>query len=562
MLQNEIDFRTFVEMAAGFQPMDWQCRLACGPVVDSSSPEALLTGSECTSRLVDIPTGFGKTAGAVFAWFWNRVVLRNPRWPRRLVYCLPMRTLVEQVERDVLLWVLRLGLSATNRDTPERANVDDRIAGLSADDVKWVRTPLQDHTGQIPIEAFLVHRLPRPSQLLLTWLAEHSPIVLMGGEDLDERRRQWDLHPEKPAIIIGTQDMLLSRALNRGYGMSRYRWPMHFGLLNTDCLWILDEVQLMSSGLTTSLQLQAWREHLPLRCSTRGAQGGNNRAAPLPTYSWWMSATSAEHWLKKSVAMHSHVETLWKERLTLDRQKESQDLFAVPKTLRRSCLSLRTPAGGQDHSVWAEYGNAFAIHLANPRNRIGKRQASHAADSEDLLTLVVCNTVERAVAVYRALKALKENTSQDTLFDDDHLLLLHSRFRGRERANWAEKIRAFEKGEGRHAGPRVIVATQVVEAGVDLSASVLYTELCPLASLIQRLGRCARRAGEAGLAFWIDFDAFAQASEEISANQDAAARPYETEEIKAARDLLINAENRALDVLARDAAGRAESFHG
>jgi hypothetical protein len=48
--------------------------------------------------------------------------------------------------------------------------------------------------------------------------------------------------------------MLLSRALNRGYGMSRYRWPMHFGLLNNDCLWVMDEVQLMGSGLTTSLQ--------------------------------------------------------------------------------------------------------------------------------------------------------------------------------------------------------------------------------------------------------------------------------------------------------------------
>ena len=55
----------------------------------------------------------------------------------------------------------------------------------------------------------------------------------MGGEDSGE----WDIHPEREAILIGTQDMLLSRALNRGYGMSRYRWPMHFGLLNNDALW-------------------------------------------------------------------------------------------------------------------------------------------------------------------------------------------------------------------------------------------------------------------------------------------------------------------------------------
>ena len=84
----------------------------------------------------------------------------------------------------------------------------------------------------------------------LAEIAAHSPIVLMGGKDAID----WDLYPERSAILIGTQDMLLSRALNRGYGMSRYRWPMHFGLLNNDCLWVMDEVQLMGSGLTTSLQ--------------------------------------------------------------------------------------------------------------------------------------------------------------------------------------------------------------------------------------------------------------------------------------------------------------------
>jgi hypothetical protein len=54
--------------------------------------------------------------------------------------------------------------------------------------------------------------------------------------------------------------MLLSRALNRGYGMSRYRWPMHFGLLNNDCLWVFDEIQLMGSGLATPAQLEAFRK--------------------------------------------------------------------------------------------------------------------------------------------------------------------------------------------------------------------------------------------------------------------------------------------------------------
>ncbi len=96
----------------------------------------------------------------------------------------------------------------------------------------------------------------------------------MGGA-VDE---SWEGHPDRDLIVVGTQDQLLSRALNRGYAMSRYRWPIHFALLNNDCLWILDEVQLMGPALSTSAQLQAFREALGTHAATR---------------SIWMSATLA-----------------------------------------------------------------------------------------------------------------------------------------------------------------------------------------------------------------------------------------------------------------------------
>ena len=70
----------------------------------------------------------------------------------------------------------------------------------------------------------------------------------MGGDANDD----WLLKPDSDCITIGTQDMLLSRALNRGYAMSRFRWPVAFGLLNSDVLWVFDEVQLMGVGLATS----------------------------------------------------------------------------------------------------------------------------------------------------------------------------------------------------------------------------------------------------------------------------------------------------------------------
>src|SRR5690606_39609311 len=69
--------------------------------------------------------------------------------------------------------------------------------------------------------------------------------LLMGGS----RDREWWLYPEDDLILIGTSDMLLSRALNRGYAESRFHWPIDFGLLNNDALWVFDEIQLLSEGL-------------------------------------------------------------------------------------------------------------------------------------------------------------------------------------------------------------------------------------------------------------------------------------------------------------------------
>jgi CRISPR-associated endonuclease/helicase Cas3 len=128
----ETTYREFFAVAfrgePGVSPYAYQCRLAGGPDAD---PEGRFShGTDCSSQLINIPTGLGKTAAVVLAWLWNRVVIRsfntqppvrhssqseggstlNPSpWPRRLVYCLPMRTLVEQTRDNVREWLRNLG---------------------------------------------------------------------------------------------------------------------------------------------------------------------------------------------------------------------------------------------------------------------------------------------------------------------------------------------------------------------------------------------------------------------------------------------------------------------
>jgi len=147
-----------MDSAASGAPYPYQCRFA------TDTP---------LHQMIRVPTGAGKTAAVILGWLWRLhfgASDERQMTPRRLVYCLPMRVLVEQSVREARKWIANLHL-------------------------------------EVPVK------------------------ILMGGVEGDE----WFLQPERPTILIGTQDMLLSRALNRGYAASRFHWPIDFGLLNNDC---------------------------------------------------------------------------------------------------------------------------------------------------------------------------------------------------------------------------------------------------------------------------------------------------------------------------------------
>ena len=127
------------------------------------------------------------------------------------------------------------------------------------------------------------------------------------------------------------------------------------------------------------------------------------------------------------------------------------------------------------------------------RVRDGVLQAHHIhqALQNHQVVLCICNRIDRAQTIFENLEC---DDSTDTL-------LLHSQFYSDDRSkkegyalNWLGKDK--DTGQRRDDGrKKVIVATQVVEVGLDISADVLLTECAPAASLIQRAGRCARWGG-------------------------------------------------------------------
>ena len=359
----------------------------------------LAASSGCRNRCIRIPTGLGKTQAVLASWAWHRMVRRDDGWPLRLVLVLPMRVLVEQTEETVRSFLDQLGLLWDGRD---------------------------DHDGKVGVH------------------------LLMGGEDAGE----WHLHPEHPAILIGTQDMLLSRALNRGYACPRARWPMEYALLNQDALWVMDEVQLMDVGLITTVQLQAFRDR------DRGK-------AFRPCFSWWMSATLQTDWFG-TVDTHWLMDEPTRPVLRIPQHGRTDDPWSIRKELEVCQIQ-------KDDQV------AFAELVLGAHGRL--EESPHGR-----ITLVVCNTVPWAVKVHNRLaKLLAKTDSPPTLH------LVHSRFRGSERACWRSEFLA--RRSCATGANHIIVATQVVEAGVDISAGALITELAPWPSLVQRMGRCARYGG-------------------------------------------------------------------
>ncbi|MGH8874936.1 MAG: DEAD/DEAH box helicase, partial [Acidimicrobiia bacterium] len=275
---------------------------------------------------LSVPTGAGKTLAAVLGWLFRRrfhpdlqVRAATPRW---LVYILPMRTLVEQVHDVVGRWLDNLGL--------------------------------EDEVG--------LYRV-------------------MGGEGRIDAG--WRRHLESDAIFIGTLDMIISRQLNRGYGESRYIWPIDFGLFNNGCHFVYDEVQLMGAALPTSRQLHGLRPVL---------------GTALPCTATWMSAT------------------LDPSRLATVDAPPVISMVELTEEDRRGNLAVRLDAVKTVRKIEVDDPKRHTTTLGH------SALSNHRPGS---LTLVIANTVERARSVLQAI---------DSARPDAELVLLHSRFRPGDRA--------------------------------------------------------------------------------------------------------------------------------
>lgn len=138
-----------------------------------------------------LPTGLGKTS--VIA-IWLSALANGAAVPRRLVYVVNRRTVVDQ----------------------------------TTDEVEKYRKAIEENPDLKPFRDRLGER-----GLALSTLR---------GQFADNR--EWSADPSRPAVICGTVDMIGSRLLFSGYGVGWKSRPLHAGFLGQDALLIHDEAHL------------------------------------------------------------------------------------------------------------------------------------------------------------------------------------------------------------------------------------------------------------------------------------------------------------------------------
>ncbi len=217
------DFEAFHKAVHGERkkPFAWQQRLL-----------EKIIGDKCWPRVLDLPTGTGKTTCidiALFALALNADTEEKDRWcPRRIVMIVDRRIVVDQVaERGRML--LRALMTSTDAIAVEVAN---RLRSLTRADEE-------------PLGVF----------------------TLRGGIPKDDG---WARTPDQPLIVASTVDQVGSRMFMQGYGVSQGMKPVHAGLLANDALLLLDEVHLSEPFRQTLDQLARVRERFSVNgLSTR-----------------------------------------------------------------------------------------------------------------------------------------------------------------------------------------------------------------------------------------------------------------------------------------------------
>lgn len=401
-------FEEQFEALTTFRPLSWQSRLFSEHFARNELPAT-----------IDIPTGLGKTA-VMALWLIARA--RRVEVPRRLVYVVDRRAVVDQ---------------ATTFAETLRRNLDERAPQL--------KEPLGLEARSLPIST-------------------------LRGQYVDNRT--WLEDPTLPAVIIGTVDMIGSRLLFGGYGVSRKMRPYHAGLLGADTLVVLDEAHLVPSfeRLIEAIERGSKEFGARDRCDGRIVP-----ACKLLS----LSATGRER-VGNVFCLKGTFDAPAGERGDLDDKTVERRLKAT-----KIATLVTQDAGKLEETKLEEALAGYAWQLAEQGN-------------SPIRCIVFSNSREIAEKARRQIEILaKGNRKQGGASRqiDSEFFVGARRVRERQdvMAGWLKEQGFIAGNPVERSRPAFLFATSAGEVGVDLDADHVVCDLVAWERLVQRLGRVNRR---------------------------------------------------------------------
>ena len=413
-----IEFERTFRALTGHSPFPWQARLF-KHLSNSDLPDA-----------VDIPTGLGKTS-VMGIWLLARAA--GAKLPRRLVYVVDRRAVVDQA-------------------TDFAGEI--RKALQNEPDLEQVRAGLK--LGDRPLA-----------------------ISTLRGQHRDNR--EWLADPAAPAIIVGTVDMVGSRLLFEGYGVSRKMRPYAAGLMGCDTLVLLDEAHLSQpfERLLKTIEKEQQASAADNAKASRGCFAGTraNVCVPPPFRVLSLSAT-------------------------LGNDTESAPAFSIDGTDRNDeTVSKRLNASKTLRIMDLDDAKELDEVLAEQAWHLMDKQAG-TAKGKPVRMLIYCNRRMDAEKVADHLRKRAKDEAPETT-----VILFVGGRRIYEREEAAEKLRehGFVASGATDANtPVFLVSTSAGEVGVDLDADHMVCDLVPWERMVQRLGRVNRRGEGAAQVLVVD----------------------------------------------------------
>jgi len=348
---------------------------------------------------LDLPTGLGKTS-VMAIWLLARA--SGAALPRRLVYIVDRRAVVDQ----------------------------------ATDMAEALRKNLETH-GALSAALGLGDR--------------RLPISTLRGKFVDNR--EWLEDPAAPAIIIGTIDMIGSRLLFSGHGVSRKMRPYHAGLLGADALIVLDEAHLVPP-------FEALLETIECGIDAFGPRKASDRAVVPPLRLLSLSATGRS-----------------REGKVFALQAEDVPDVADRLGARKTVTVLRAEDG-------------LETTLAEQAWRLAETGGANVR------CIVYCDRRSVAEAVETALwEKTKGNPRKGVPAVDVGIELFVGARRARERETAKKRLKdyGFLADSLPSSKPVFLIATSAGEVGVDLDADHMVCDPVPWERMVQRLGRVNRR---------------------------------------------------------------------